>query len=112
MNQVLTAAGQLFGDFNGARDFAVRLLTADEVITALELAVMDCGTEVTQVRVRKYEVAQVLTIGGKTLTPAEVGGLLAADYALINAELGAIEKKLQAPTAPAVVQSPPKNTTP
>lgn len=90
-------AGKLIRGVEGITDFEVRLLTADDSIAALEQAVADEGGDVSMVRVRKYEIAQVLTIGGHGVDARTVGAMLATDYETINQAMRVLEKKLLEP---------------
>lgn len=113
-NDMFKETGKLVHGVNGVTDFEVRLLTTDESITALEQAVANEGGDVSMIRVRKYEIAQVLTIGGHAVDAHTVGAMLATDYETINNALRVLEKKLHAPAVPRMDSSTPENpnTTP
>ena len=57
-------------------------------------AVAEEGEGASLLRVRKYELAQVVRVGGELLTVEQIGALWHKDYDTINQAMGDAEKKL------------------
>ena len=91
---MLTVEGVLQIGVDGQKDFTAQVLTADDTIAALEQAIAEEGEGASLLRVRKYELAQVVRVGGKLLTVKQVGALWHKDYDTINQKMGEAEKKL------------------
>ena len=91
---MLTVNGTLKVGVDGKKDFTAQVLTADDTIAALEQAVAEEGEGASLLRVRKYELAQVVRVGGELLTVEQIGALWHKDYDTINQAMGDAEKKL------------------
>ena len=84
----------------GVTAFEVEPLTAGGAMTALELAIAEHGEEVSAMRLRPYEYAQMVRVDGELLTVDAVLGLTTQDYEVLNNVVGELQKKLHVPTAP------------
>jgi hypothetical protein len=94
---MIKATGTFKHGVNGCKDFEISLMTADDAIGALEDAIMADGSGVSMLRVRKYELARMVSVNNKLLTVAQVGELLAIDYDIANKLSDELEKKLDEP---------------
>ncbi len=92
---MIKAEGQFIHGMGGVKEFEVHLMTADDAIGALEEALINEGSEVTSLRVRQYEMARMLTVGGRSVMVEQVKGMLAMDYDIANTAAVDLEKKLR-----------------
>ncbi len=96
---MIKAVGEFKHGVNGRKDFEITLMTANDAITALENAIIAEGSGVSMLRVRMYELAQMIRVDGTLLSVEQVGGLLSIDYDLANQLSDSLEKKLNEPAS-------------
>lgn len=95
---MIKVQGSFVVGINGVLDFEVQPLTVGGAMDAFEAAIVEHGDDVSLMRVRPYEYAQMVTMDGVALTVDDVLRLTTQDYDVLNHVVGELEKKLIAPT--------------
>lgn len=83
--------------FDGVKSVELHLLTAGGALDALELGLAENEGEVSMLRLRMYELANMVTVGGAPVTVEQIKNMLSTDYDTLNQAAKDLEKKLEAP---------------